>query len=168
MSHDHKLLIYKPRLSKPHPHPSSVLKKKRPRRKSKWSTGVIPKPKKKKVPAATPAALSESCSSLSSLSDASEDSDVIHHDVTRTRNGDVIAEHRGLTNGFHSSSPRGERQKKLAERVMTEQMQLLGGDDNERTTLPLVVDRSKLRMSLPYGFLRGSAVFTASPLSVPA
>ncbi|CAL9704588.1 unnamed protein product [Knipowitschia caucasica] len=149
MSHDHKLLIYKPRLSKPHPHPSSVLKKKRPRRKSKWSTGVIPKPKKKKVPAATPAALSESCSSLSSLSDASEDSDVIHHDVTRTRNGDVIAEHRGLTNGFHSSSPRGERQKKLAERVMTEQMQLLGGDDNERTTLPLVVDRSKLRVSGP-------------------
>ncbi|KAK7898162.1 hypothetical protein WMY93_019015 [Mugilogobius chulae] len=89
----------------PDDHRLRTLKKKRSRKKSKWSTGVIPKPKKKKSAAAPPAASSESCSSLSSLSESSENSDVPN------------AQLNGLTNGFHvrntSSVPRLVRGKSV-------------------------------------------------------
>ncbi|XP_055012961.1 ATPase family AAA domain-containing protein 2-like isoform X2 [Boleophthalmus pectinirostris] len=130
-----------------------TLKRKRYRRKSKWSTGVIPKPKKKKAPVAPPTASSESYSSLSSLSECSENG----HAPNAQLNGfERRSDH--LTNGFHRtivpptaaphlSAGRGERQKKLADKVVNEQMKLLNKRENGRktSTEPLVIDRSKLK-----------------------
>ncbi|XP_055081091.1 ATPase family AAA domain-containing protein 2-like isoform X2 [Periophthalmus magnuspinnatus] len=142
-----------------------TMKRKRSRRKSKWSTGVIPKPKKKKPAVAPPTALSESCSSLSSLSECSENG---HTPNAQLNGSECRSEHR-LTNGYHmtalpptaalrlnpgrralsSGSPgRRECQRKLADKVVNEQMQLLNKEREngcKTTAEPLVVDHSKLK-----------------------